>query len=305
MVRTILNQMLLMFCIMIVGYVAYKKNLINDEGSKTITNILLYLCMPCIMINVFNIPFEVSKLNDLLTTGLITFYVTMIGIIISKMIFRKNGIEVFAASFSNAGFIGIPIISGILGDSYLFYITSYIIVTNIMSWSIGIYQITNDKENLKIKNVILNPAFIGVMIGLFLFVLQINLPGFMTESIRNIASLNTPLAMLLLGAYLSKNNILKVIKNKRAYFVCFIKLIVVPIVTINSLFFLSNSINDIVAVIIIAVSTPTASLTALLAQQFGGDYEYGAELISLSTVLSIITIPIVIFVAEATGMFSM
>lgn len=148
------------------------------------------------------------------------------------------------------------------------------------------------------KNALLNPASLGALIGLIFYLLRIQLPTLFSDSLYTIADLNTPLAMILLGSYVAESKLIDLFNHPRAYWTIFISLILSPLVSIALLWLLPLDNYLVFFVLIITTAAPIAVNTALFSQLYGGDYEYGARLVVLSTLLSIISMPLMIGIAE-------
>ncbi|NLC96227.1 MAG: AEC family transporter [Erysipelotrichaceae bacterium] len=296
---TIIVQIVKMFLLMGTGYFIYTKKWVDEHGSQQISNILLKICAPAITITSFNISFSIEKLQGIVVAFLLSSLSIVIGLAVAKIIYKdKNKIEQFAIGFSNAGFMGIPLVQGLLGIEYVMYISTFLVSFNLFAWTVGVYLVSGRKDLITPKLILYSPAVIGLILGMIVFVSPIKLPTIILEPLTLVGSMNTPLAMIVLGTYIAKSNIVEVFKSKQAYFVSFIRLVVVPIVTIFIFKLIPNQFSDIKKVVIIATSAPTAVMVAMLAQQYGGDYEQGARIVSLSTLLCLITMPIMIILSE-------
>ena len=135
---TVFLQVVILFCLIAFGFIGGKIKLINEEGSKVMSNIMIYFVTPCLIINSFSIEFDPKKLKGLLITFVSSFAIHLIAIILASLIFRgnnKNKISVlrFAAIFSNAGFMGIPLQEAVLGPDGVFYGSVYVAVFNIIT----------------------------------------------------------------------------------------------------------------------------------------------------------------------------
>lgn len=294
----ILNQILIMFILMLIGYVLYKKKWINDVGTKQMCTILMYVCTPCIIISAFEKEFKIEELKALLMVLLLSTITIVGSLIIGKIFLKKdNTLGCFSIGFSNAGFIGIPLVQNVLGIEAVFYLTAYLAVFNIISWSYGIYLITGDKKSITIKKCFINPAFIGTALGLIVFIFGIDIQSDFKVVINHICNINTPLAMIVLGTYVAKFKLSEIFTNKTTYIVSFLRLILAPIAVIQFLKYINIDL-EIKLVLLIASSAPVGASVSIFAQQYGGDYEYGAKMVSLSTLLCLITIPCMLILGQ-------
>ena len=296
---TISIQIFKMFLLMSVGYYIYHKKWIDDVGSQQISNILLRICAPAITIASLNIPFSMETLKGMGLTFFLSAVAISIGLIIAKLIYKdKNKIEQFSVAFSNSGFIGIPLVQSLLGLSFIMCISTFNVVFNLFAWTFGVYLVSGRKDLITPKLIFTSPAVIGLALGLLLFFSPVKLPDVVSDPLLMIAGLNSPLAMLVLGTYIAKSNIVEVFKNKQGYIVSFLRLIVVPIITILLFKLVPNQYLEIKQVVLIAASTPVAIMVAMLAQQYGGDFEQGARVVSLSTLLCLVSVPLMLILAQ-------
>lgn len=192
--------------------------------------------------------------------------------------------------YSNCTFIGIPLINGILGLEGVFYMTAYTTVFNILFWTHGVWVMSGDGKMKGIWKNLLTPAILAVAIGLCFFIFQIHLPSIVSEPVQMIASMNTPLAMIIAGANLAQGNILGSFKNIRLYFVSFLKRIIMPLVGVVVLKMMKLDFN-ISFTVFIAMACPAGATTIMFAERYKKDTYYAAEIFMFTTILSAITIP--------------
>ena len=295
---TVLNQVLMMFSLMLVGYILYTKKLLDESGTSQLSSILLQLCTPAIIINSFNITFSFDLLSELGLSFALSMISILIGLIIARIIYGKtHRIEQFAITFSNVAFFGIPLVSGLLGNEYVTYLSTFILAFNLLIWTVGLFLVTGDKSVLSLSKFFKTPAFIGMALGFILFISPIKMSGFIQQSVASISAMNTPIAMLLLGTYLAKSKLDDIFKNKHVYTIAFLRLILIPMIVFGLLSLLPNLQAEIRLVILIATSAPTATTLAIFSQKYGDDYTYGAQIISFTNIMCLITIPIIITVA--------
>ena len=138
----------------------------------------------------------------------------------------------------------------------------------------------------------------AVITGILIFIFSIKLPSSLNIVFDIGTKLNTPLAMIVLGTYIASMDILKLIKDKRIYFISFMKLVGVPLVTLIFFIFFPFVSLEIRQVVLLATCTPVGLTAPLYSQLFGGDYIHAARLVGLSTILSLITIPIFVYIME-------
>lgn len=266
----LLNQIIVMFLLMGVGIVLYRKKLLSEHGAKDLGAILIKVIIPCVIIKSYFIKFSIEKLEELAISGGLSLLSLLIAMAVAGFIYKKNKkIENFAASFSNAGFIGIPLVQAAFGDSAVFYIASYIALLNLFQWTYGVFIITENREAIKLKKIICNPVFISLIVGM-----------------------NSPVAMIILGVYLSKIEIKSIFTNKDIYFCVLLRVIIIPVITLFVFYFLPVDNMLIIMIILIAACTPVGANIVIFAQQYDKDYLLSLKTVCLSTVISIVTIPL-------------
>ncbi len=296
----LLNQIIIMFILMGIGYILYKVGFISDQGSKDIGKILLYLVIPIVIINNFMIEFSAENVEALIHSTIISLICMVIAMIVSYVFFgKKDGIANFSSTFSNAGFIGIPLVQATLGSSAVFYISIMIVLINVLQWTYGVFIITNDSSVMSIKKIITNPIVIAVIIGLLAFVLQIRLPNTITTVFSHITSLNTPLAMIVSGVYLAQSDLKAMLVNRKIYLVSLMRLVIIPLITIIIFKFLPFGSIELKLAILITAACPVGSNVAIFAQAYNKDYHSAVEQVCMTTILCLITLPIIIMLATS------
>jgi predicted permease len=298
-ISTIVSQVSIMYVLMAIGFIVYKKKIINEDGTKQLSNLLVWVVNPLILLTRYQMEFSMIKLKELGISFIVSLGAMLIGFIIGEVIFKKQqNIEKFAIGFANAGFIGIPLVTSLMGIEKVFDLSAYLVCFNILSYTYGIYMVSRNKDLITIKSVLLNPGIIAVELGLIIFISPIKLPDIIYNAFNLVGNTNTPIAMILLGTYIAKSKIITLFNDKRAYFVAFVKLILIPMVILIVFKFLPSSLGEIKKVVLIAMSTPVGLTIPMFSQMYGGDYEYGAKLVGLSTLLSLVTIPLILYLAN-------
>ena len=295
----ILQQLGSMFVLIFFGYILVKKNVLNISETKQFANMLANFITPILLFMSFQQSYEANQFKWFLATIVITILLIAVRILVNYFFLRNaSRTDRYATTFTNAGFIGIPLVLAVLGYEGVFFVSAFITVTNIVQRTYGLYLISGDKSLITPRNSFLNPASLGSLLGLIVYLLQIQLPTILSDSLYTIANLNTPLAMILLGSYVAQSKLMDVFTHPRAYWTTFLSLILSPLISIFVLWLLPLDNYLVFFVLAIASSAPIAVNTALFSQLYGGDYEYGARLVVLSTLLSIISMPMVLQIAE-------
>ena len=297
----IFNQLVKMLIILIVGIVCVRIGLVSKEGSKTISNLLLMLVNPILIIMVYQTDYDPILVKGLLFSFVAAFISHILAILVSKLLFRdkeypNNMINQFAAVYSNCGFIGIPLINSVLGSEGVFYLTAYMTVFNILTWTHGLSLMKGHFDPKLLKEGLTAPMVIGTFIAMILFFTQIHIPDTIAASMQYIADMNTPLAMMVAGFSVANSDIKKICTNVQIYRIALTKLIIVPLVVL--LFLWIAPFNaDIAYPTLIASACPTGTTITMMSIRFDKNAAYASEIFSFTTVLSIITIPLIIFIA--------
>lgn len=298
-ISTIIQQVSMMYVLMAIGFVVYRKKLINEEGTKQLSNLLVWVINPLIMLTRYQMEFSMIKLKELGISFIVSLGAMLLGFLIGQIVFKKDQrINKFAIGFANAGFIGIPLVTSIMGIDKVFFLSAYLVCFNLLSYTYGIYMVSGNKKLITIKSLALNAGIIAVVFGLVLFISPIKLPDIIYNAFNLVGQTNTPIAMILLGTYIGKSKLITLFLDIQAYFVCFVKLILIPLIIIILFKFLPAELGEIKMVVLIAMSTPVGLTVPMFSQMYGGNYEYGAKLVGLSTLLSLATIPVILYLAN-------
>lgn len=295
-----LEQMLVLFIIMIIGYIAYKRNIITDEVSKKLSGIVVNIANPALILSGVIGDTQNIYGKDLLVTMAVAvgmFVVLMgIGYFMPKVLRtdqKSAGIYKVMTVFSNIGFMGFPIIAAVLGNSALLYATIFLLPYNFLIYTYGIRCIKGNQKKEKVSIAkVLNIGVIFCIIAIVIFAFKIELPEFMNKTIGMLSNLAAPLSMMVIGASFAVMELKSLFTDVRLLVFSVIKLLLIPIVGVFILkSFLKNEM--LLAVCMFMLCTPVGSMTAMLAQEYEGDYYLTAKGVALTTALSVITMPIV------------
>lgn len=302
----ILQQILAMALYMVCGYLLYKTGKISDEGSKSIANLLPWVLIPSTLINSFLTEYSAEKMRELLISFSMAALTLLIAMIIGLLFFRNSGIDCFATSFSNAGFIGIPLVQATVGSEGVFYLSGILILMNLLQWTYGVWLLTRGKKDpsgnaprMNLKSFLLSPIVLCALAGLLIFStgLGTKLPPVLNTFIGGLAQTNAPVAMIVLGIYLARTRISSLFTTRHLYLVSAVRLLFIPMVTILIFAFLPVPYM-IKMTMIIAGSAPVGANVAVYAQLYDEDYVYACQTVTQSTLFSILTLPAVIWIAE-------
>lgn len=295
----LLNQLIIMLCFLLVGYVLAKKKLITMDGCKELVNLLLLVVIPFVILNSFLVEKTNEKTIGLLCAMLLSLISFILSMGFSYLFYgTKHGIENFSAAFSNAGFIGIPLVQATLGSEMVFYIACYVAFLNIFQWIYGAYIMSGDKKNISIHNILTNAVLISFCLSFLLYMLGLNNIPYLKNVAQSIAAMNSPLAMIIIGVYLTEVSIKNIFCKKETYICSVIRLVIIPLISLLLFKFIPIGTTTIKLALLIVLSAPVGSNVAMFAQKFKQSYAYAVEIVMLSTVLSIVTMPLFILVAQ-------
>lgn len=297
-----LQQMIVLFLIMLVGFIAYKKDYINDNASKKLSSIVVNIANPALILSsILSMDHTVTG-KDLMITVVIAaalFAGLLLISIFIPALFRVDrqsyGAYRVMTVFSNIGFMGFPIISSVFGSSALLYATLFLIPYNVLIYTYGIHTMKANKEGEKEKlnlGQIFNIGVIACVLAIILFACQVKLPDFLASGITMLSNLTAPLSMMVIGASMAVIDFKNLLSDYKLLLFSLFKLLLLPILgTLLVKQFVSNEV--ICGVTMVMLATPVGSMTAMLAQEYDGDYELASKGVMLTTLLSVVTIPIV------------
>lgn len=297
-VLTLVKQTVTMFLLAGVGFAMFKSGKITKEGSKSIGNILIYGSLPCVLISSFFIEKTQEHMIGLAISAALGFLLVLMSILVGKLCFREDTIAKFAAAFPNPGFFGIPLILASLGSGCVFYVAGFIACVNLGQWTYGVAVMTGQKGGFSFKRLVTAPFAIAIAIGLAIFLTGIEIPGILKNSITAIKELNTPLAMFTVGIYLAQTDLKNMFFKKSLYTISLVRLLVIPALAILLLWPLPASMLDMKIALFIAAACPVGSNIAVYAQLHNQDYAYSVETVIISTILAIVTMPIMVSLAQ-------
>ena len=303
-------QVGVLFALMGVGALSRLFSLVDEKGINGIVNILILIVTPSLIIDVFNRPFDSSMMAGFCWATFIAL-LTHIALIFLVRFYNRGGeasrpVIRLAIVFSNAGFMGIPLEQAILGAKGVFYGIAYVAIFNMIIWSWGLLEMRGEQANssessakrIVKREMFLNPGTIGLIVGLPLFLFSYRLPQIIHTPISLLASLNTPLAMIVIGYYLARSDFRRVLGSFDAYMASFARLILSPLAMMAILApFRSYFPREMMITLVLAASAPVAAMVSMFASKFSRDVELSVGLVSATTLLSIFTMPPIIALA--------
>ena len=292
------KQVAILFALMGVGYGCNRAKLFGETVVKGMTELLVMVVAPCLIVHSFQRQYDPSMLAGLGFAFAISVAVHLVGMVFGR-VFRGWGESsgrtmCFAVIFSNAGFMGIPLEQAVLGTEGVFYGAVYVAVFNMICWSYGVMMMGGGRKAMSTKAILANPGLLGVAAALPVFFFSIKLPDIVGEPVKMIADLNTPLAMVIIGFYLAQADFAAVARNVRAWVVIIARLVAVPTVVLAALWLLAKAVDmppKMMEAMVVAASAPVAALTTAFSVKYGRDVPLSVGLVALGTLLSVVTMP--------------
>lgn len=297
------TQVVVLYVMVAVGFVCDKVKIFSEETAKKVVDLLLYIITPSLLINSF-INMERTQDNIkkfFLSLGLM-FLIHIIAIALFAPFFRKKDMQdpvfKFGSIYGNTGYMALPLAQAVLGDIGVFYCANGVAAYNVMTFTHGVRLMKSGNEKLKLKSLILNPGVIAILIGLPIFLLNIPMPYVIAKPVELIGSLNSPVAMLIFGTYLSRTNLLNMFKIKKIYLVALLKLIVMPLACMG-VFALCGIRGTLLTACAITSSVPSGNNTFMFASKYGKDAAVASQMVALVSFMSVITMPVMIAASQS------
>lgn len=299
---TVGTQVAILFILVGVGFLLGKLKKIDEHTSLGLTDLVIYVISPAMQVVAFQRPLEEKTLHLFGVQILLAAAVQILVILLilpavrSKDARRRRTLQ-FSASFSNCGFMAFPLQTSLLGSIGIFYGSAYSVVFAVLVWTFGVYLLTGDKRQLNWKPLLLNPGIIGSAVALTLYLGKITLPPILFRPLELLSYLNTPLPMLILGYQLSQADLRSAFRGWDTWCSAGMRLIVSPLCAI-ALCWLFHVDKTVAMATVIAASAPPAMLLSMFSAKFGGDTSLSSSVVSFHTLLSALTMPLMLALAQ-------
>lgn len=293
------QQVAVLFILIFIGLGCALSGLLKKAAVDDMTNLVLYIVTPCILITSFQREFDSKMLGALgvallTATGFHLLNILFAHTLVHDREKRRERVLRFGLVFSNAGYMSLPLQNEILGADGVFFGAAVIAIFNLLAWTYGLVLMGGDMKQIGFRKLFFNPGVVGVMIGLVFFVFPYSLPPVVKRPMEMLSALNTPLPMLIIGFYLAEAKIVPVLKDIKVHLVMFMRLLAVPLIMLAVLLALGVRDRTLVVACTIAASAPSAAMTTMFSAKFNQDTQLSVGLVSLSTLVSILTMPLVV-----------
>lgn len=301
----LMEQITELFLMIFMGFLIVKTGLLKDDYSKVLSKIVLYLIIPCVIINAFQVDYTMDTVKGLLIALAASVMLQIILLIIISAfgkLLHLNEVEIASVYYSNSGNLIVPIVTFILGQEWVLYGCVFMSVQLVFLWT-HCKKILSREPSYDWKKIILNINMISIFIGVILFFTRIRLPEIIGNTLSAVGSMIGPASMFVTGMLFAGMNLKQIFANKRVYFISFLRLIAVPLFSlillkISHLASLSADGNQIMLIVFLAVITPSASTVTQMCQVYGNDSRYASAINVVTTLFSIITMPLMVMLFQ-------
>lgn len=301
------EQVLVMFVLMGLGWLAVKLRWLSGDAEQGLTHILLNFVAPAAIIQAFQRPFDAGQLQLVGLVFGLDLAVFALTIVLATLAFSRRTVPDgerrtalrFGTVYSNAGFIAIPLAQAILGPDGVFFAAAFVAAYTVFAWSHGVSLFGSATESIgvRVRKVVLNPGMLGIVVAMVLFVTSITLPGPVGQAVGYLAGMNTPLSMIVVGANLARINLATVFSDRGAWIGALARNVVVPLVFLGLLALVPI---DLVArqSMLISISAPVGAMLVIFTVRHGRDARFATGLLCLSTLLCVVTMPVMLVLAS-------
>ncbi|MDF2512233.1 MAG: putative permease [Herbinix sp.] len=294
-------QMLSMMLMILMGYAIVKLGVVKSEQSSLLSAITLYIIVPCMVIDAYQIDYSPEKLNGLMLAAGVAFLMHVVFILVSNLlgkIMHISEIEKNSLTYSNGGNLIVPLVSSLLGSEQIFYCTAFMTIQLFFLWTHAVSSIGGSKQR-SIKKILTNPNILAVGIGLLLFFTNTKLPGILGTTVKSVGGVVGPVCMIMIGMIMAKANLVETFLSKRNWLICFGRLILYPSLMILLLFVtrITHVIpyaKDVLMILFLAIGAPVAATITQMASLFDNEVKHAGAINVMSVILSIITLPLML-----------
>lgn len=288
------SQVGTMFLMMAAGFGLVKAGKLTPEAVPQMTNLLLTVVLPCMLVDSLQIERTQALLDVMGYAFLLLAVLYVLYCLLTAPLFRRQPPATgkalrFGVLYGNVGFMGLPLIQMVLGEQAMVYGVINLIIFNLFNWSQGVVLMGGRKQ-ISLKQAVLNPGILGIIAAMLLFFCGITLPSMVGNAVNFLGSMNTPLAMVIIGAQMAQADWQAIFRNRSILLACLLKLVAMPLLTALVLYPLHPE-PDLYCTLVLLAGVPTASITAMFAQRYGQDVATSAQMVTLTTLLSILTLP--------------
>lgn len=297
----LMEQIVELFIMIFMGFAIVKAGIVKDEESKVLSKIVLYLVIPCVIVNAFQVDYTAQTVKGLMiafVASVILQIILLIIVAVMGKVLSLNEVEVASVYYSNSGNLIVPIVTFILGKEWVLYGCVFMSVQLVFLWT-HCKKIISRERSYDWKKIVLNINMISIAVGVVLFFTRIRLPEVIDNTIGAVGNMIGPASMIVTGMLFAGMNLKQIFANKRVYFVSFLRMLVVPLIALvlikgSRLANLSADAPKIMLIVFLAVITPSASTVTQMCQVYGNDSQYASAINVVTTLSAIITMPVMV-----------
>jgi Predicted permeases len=294
-----INQTLILFLIITMGYIAGKNGVLTEDGQKSLSTVLLNIGLPCLALSSANMAYSSEVMPNIIKIGSITIisYIVIIGLsmLLAKALKLKDGTYnafISLIVFGNVGFMGYPIAFAFFKEIGVFYASIVNLIFTLLVWTYGL--LLYDRQGKIDMKKLFNIGSIASVVTIFLFLFQIRLPYVIQTALDLTGKMTVSLSCILIGAMIAGVHGNKIFKDSRVFIVAFVKLLVIPIATAFILKFLN--MNDmVISICVLMAAMPSGATNAIFAKQYNSEPEFASIGVFITTLLSIVTLPAIVY----------
>ena len=296
--RFVGTQVLVLFILMALGVLCRKLKLLSDESVKGLSDLMLYLITPCMMLRAFQQSFDRALLRGFLITAAATavLYAAEIGLAVLLLRNRdeaRRRVLRFGAVFSNCGYMALPLLQSLWGSEAVLYGAAFNAVHVFFLWTYGLSLMNGGKEKVSLKKAVVNPGTLSTLLGLLLFFCSLRLPALIARPVEYLAAMNAPVPMLIIGYYLAGLDLRTVLRTREEYVMLALRLVLVPLLMLGGLW-VCGVRGVLLTTNVVCISAPVATIGTMFATKYDADPTLSAGMVAVSTVLSVLTMTLVV-----------
>lgn len=297
-ITAVIEQIIMLFCITAIGYYLRRGSVMTDPVIQGVNTVLLQVAWPCMIFMTTQKTCTEENMINFLLVVLVTAVVLAVMCLVIRALFQRLADNASAAVLTilavlpNAGFVGMPIIKAVYGDTGVLYLAAFLVGFNLITWTIGVFLFK--RISFQSLRSLFNPGFISAVVGTVLFLMHIALPAPLLSMVTQLGSLTTPLSLLLLGARLEQVS-LPLLRKPQLWIASGVKLLVMPLTTfaVMRLFHMDTTLTGIT---VMSMAMPSASVAQLLAERHNDDVESAVAGVSITMLLCVFTIPLILMI---------
>lgn len=291
-----LEQVAVLSSMILAGFVCVKAGAVKIEGKKSFSDLMMTLTVPAMMIHSYMMEFDPAVFQNIVSVlgwSMLAFLAAYAVVLTVTRRMKEPNLPIIrcACVFSNAAYMGFPLIQALFGSEGMLYASGFVTILNLFLWSVQYSMLTGKVRLREVVHTLLTmPTMVAILIGLVIYLCRIPVPELLERSLNTVGSMTTPLSMIITGMIIAGIDVRKQLRDRRLALIILLRMLLVPAVCV-ALFTLLGARGMSAAVILLLMSGPSAAVSTVFAVQFGYDEEMTAGAVVVTTFLSIFTLP--------------